>query len=187
MNRSALKYTWLTYRREQLWFPVAFLALFVFISLVMRHPGIRFNLARAYLGFMVPLLGGIAAAYAVLDDPALELRFSTPLSAGRTLATRLGLILGVQAISAMAFELLALVLGVDLSPLGGPLGLQLVWLAPAVALIAVGVCGALAGAQTVVGACMAGALWLVQLTMKSWFEVNGKYVYLFMRVRADQP
>ncbi|MEO8503355.1 MAG: hypothetical protein ABI609_05615 [Acidobacteriota bacterium] len=182
MNRSALKYTWLTYRREQLWFPIAFLALFVFISVFMRHPAIRFNLARAYLGFMVPLLGGIAAAYAVLDDPAIELRFATPLSAAETLGTRLGLILGVQTLSALGFEVVVYALRVDLSPLGGLLGLQLVWFTPTLALIAVATFGSLAGAQSAVGAFLAGALWLVQLTMKSWFELNGKYVFLFMGV-----
>ena len=41
----------------------------------------RFNIVRGYLGFIVPLIGGVLAAYGVLDDPALELRFSTPVRA----------------------------------------------------------------------------------------------------------
>src|SRR6185295_5535283 len=73
MTAASLKYTWLTYRRDQLWFPLAFLAFFIVAVVVMRHPAIRFSLARAYLGFFLPLIGGILAAYAVLDDPALEL------------------------------------------------------------------------------------------------------------------
>jgi len=116
--KTTLKYSWLTYRRDQLWFPLAFLALFIVILLIMRHPGVRFSIARAYLGFIVPLVGGILAAYSVLDDPALELRFSTPVRAEQTLFARLGLILAVQAACALVFQLFLGVLGVDLSPLG---------------------------------------------------------------------
>ena len=97
MKGAGLKYSWLTYRRDQLWFPLAFLLIFVVIVLMMRHPGVRFSIARAYLGFIVPLTGGILAAYGVLDDPALELRFSTPVRAEQTLLARVGLILAVQA------------------------------------------------------------------------------------------
>jgi hypothetical protein len=58
MNAASLKYEWLTYRRDQLWFPPASLALFIAIALIMRHPAIRFTLARTYLGFIIPLTGG---------------------------------------------------------------------------------------------------------------------------------
>ena len=88
MNGAALKYSWLTYRRDPLWFPLAFLALFIFIVLVLRQPMADFNVARAYLGFIVPLVGGVLAAFGVLDDPALELRFATPVRAEQTLLAR---------------------------------------------------------------------------------------------------
>lgn len=182
MKRASLKYAWLTYRRERLWFPVAFLAFFVVAILVMRHPGVRFALARAYLGFIVPLVGGILAAYAVLDDPALELRFSTPVGAGETLLTGMGLILSVQTACALAFQLVLVTLGVDLSPLGGVVAVQLAWFVPALTLTTVAIAGSLASAQTSVGAFLAGAVWLVHLMMKGWLEANAKYVYLFMGV-----
>ena len=41
------------------------------------------------------------AAYSVLDDPALELRFATPVRAEQTLLARLGLILVIQAACAL--------------------------------------------------------------------------------------
>src|SRR4029079_19208515 len=124
MKGASLKYAWLTYRRDSLWFPLAFLALFVVLTSILRHPAIRFSLARAYLGFIVPLIGGVLAAYAVLDDPALELRFATPVRAEQTLFARLGLILAVQAACALVFQLFVAALGIDLSPLGGLLGVQ---------------------------------------------------------------
>ena len=184
MNGAALKYSWLTYRRDQLWFPLAFLALFFVILVILPDPGARFSIARAYLGFIVPLVGGILAAYGVLDDPALELRFSTPVRTGQTLLARLGLILAVQAVCAVVFQLFVGVLGIDLSPLGNLFRVQLVWFLPALSLAALGTAGALAGAQTSMGAFLAGAAWLIQLLMNSWFRLNARSVYLFLGVLA---
>lgn len=186
MKGSALKYSWLTYRRDQLWFPLAFLLIFIVIILMMRHPGVRFSISRAYLGFIVPLTGGILAAYGVLDDPALELRFSTPVRAEQTLAARLGLILAVQAACALIFQLFVGALGVDLSPLGNLFRVQLVWFLPTLALAALGTAGALAGAQTVMGAFLAGAVWLIQLLMNSWLRLNAKSMFLFLGVIAPK-
>ncbi|MFL6291322.1 MAG: hypothetical protein ACJ759_10545, partial [Thermoanaerobaculia bacterium] len=178
MKGAALKYSWLTYRRDSLWFPLAFLALFIVIILILPNPVARFSIARAYLGFIVPLIGGILAAYGVLDDPALELRFSTPVRAEQTLLARVGLILAVQAACALVFQLFVGALGIDLSPLGGLFRVQLVWFLPTLSLAALGTAGALAGAQTVMGAFLVGAVWLVELMMNSWFRLNGRYVYL---------
>jgi hypothetical protein len=182
MNGAALKYSWLTYRRDQLWFPLAFLALFFVILLILPNPAARYSIARAYLGFIVPLVGGILAAYSVLDDPALELRFSTPVRAEQTLLARLGLILAVQAVCALVFQLFVGALGIDLSPLGGLFRVQLVWFLPTLSLAALGCAGALAGAQTAMGAFLAGAVWLVQLLMNSWLRLNARPVFLFLGV-----
>ena len=188
MNRAALKYSWLTYRRDQLWFPLAFLALFIVILLILRHPVPRFSIARAYLGFIVPLVGGILAAYSVLDDPALELRFSTPVRAEQTLLARLGLILAVQAVCALVFQLFVTALGIDLSPLGRLFKIQLVWFLPTLALAALGTTGSLAGAQTSIGAFLAGAAWLIHLLMNSWLRLNARPVFLFLGVIVpDDP
>lgn len=188
MNGAALKYSWLTYRRDQLWFPLAFLALFIVILLILPDRGARFSIARAYLGFIVPLIGGILAAYSVLDDPALELRFSTPVGAGQTLLARLGLILAVQAVCAIVFQLAVAALDIDLSPLGNLFRVQLVWLLPTLSLAALGCAGALAAAQTAMGAFLAGAVWLIQLIMNSWLRQNARHVFLFLGVIVpDHP
>jgi hypothetical protein len=177
-----MKYTWLTYRRDPLWFPLAFLALFILMILILRHPGVRFSLARAYLGFIVPLTGGILAAYGVLDDPALELRFSTPVRADQLLLSRLGLILAVQTACALAFQLFVGALGISLSPLGNLFRVQLAWFLPALFLAALGCAGALAAAQTAMGAFLAGAVWLIELMMNGWLRVNARYAALFLGV-----
>jgi hypothetical protein len=184
MKGAALKYSWLTYRRDQLWFPLAFLALFVIIVSILRHPVPRFAITRAYLGFIVPLIGGILAAYSVLDDPALELRFSTPVRAEQTLLARLGLIMAMQAACALIFQIFASALGIDLSPLGNLFRVQLVWFLPTLTLAALGTAGALAGAETSLGAFLAGAVWLIELLMNSWFRLNARHVFLFLGVLA---
>lgn len=186
--KSSWKYAWLTYRREPLWFPLAFLAFFIVIVLILPNPVARFSIARAYLGFIVPLIGGILAAYSVLDDPALELRFSTPVRAEQTLLARVGLILAVQAACALVFQLFAGALGIDLSPLGGLFRVQLAWFLPTLALASLGCAGALAGAQTAMGAFLAGAVWLIELMMNSWFRSNARSVFLFLGVIVpDHP
>jgi len=184
-----IRYAWQTSRRELLWFPLALLFFFVVIVAMLPHPGVRFTITRGYLGFFVPLLAGITAAYAVLDDPALELRFATKTRHAQTLLARLSLLLAVQAACAIAFQLFVAALGVDLSPLGGVLDVQRAWLVPTLALAAAGLAGSLASAQCVTGAFVAGAVWLVQLLMKSWLLANGPRLYLFMGIlepaRAD--
>ncbi len=179
LSNAGWRYAWLTYRRDALWFPPAFLVLFLAILGIMGQPGIRFALARAYLGFLLPLVGGILAAYALLGDPAFELKAATPERAERTLAARLGLILSIQALSAGILQLAAGVLGVDFSPLGGTLPLQAMWLVPTLFLIALGTAGALAGAQPATGAFLVGGTWLVELLMKRWFEANARPLFLF--------
>jgi hypothetical protein len=186
MQAASLKYSWLTYRRDPLWFPLAFLAFFVVLTLILGRPAV-FSLARGYLGFIVPLVGGILAAYAVLDDPALELRFSTPVSAAETLFNRIGLILLVEAVSALFFQLVLFALRVDLSPLGGFLSVQWIWFLPTLALVALGCAGSLAAAQNVVGASLVGTVWLVELMMKGWFQANARYAFLFLAVFLPHP
>ncbi len=180
MKGAALKYVWLTTRRELVWFPGAMFAVLVLIMWMMRRPDIRFAIAKGYLGFLVPLMTGIMAAYAVLDDPALELRFAAPVSAARTLLSRLALILSVQTAFALVFQVCAVAMGVRFAPLGSASAIQLAWIVPTISLAAVGMSGALAAAQCATGAFLAAAVWLVQLLMKSWVLANASSVYLFM-------
>ena len=184
-----IRYAWITSRRELLWFPAALAGLFVVIAWMLPHPHVRFTIARGYLGFFVPLLAGISAAYAVLDDPALELRFSTRVRHVSTLLTRLGILLCVQAACALVFQLAAAAMGIDLSPLGGLAAIQRAWLVPTMGLAATGLFGSLASAQCATGAFVASAVWLVQILMKGWILANGPRTYLFMGVlepgRAD--
>jgi hypothetical protein len=179
MKRFSLRYTLLTARFDQLWFPLAFWVLFLIISV-----------ARAYLGVTVPLIGGIMSAYAVLEDPALELRFATPVSTAQTMLERLAPTFLVQTVFALTYQTFALLLGADFSPFGSWPGLQLVWLVPTLALMSSGCLGALAAAHTLTGAALTGLVWIVELVARGWFADDpvGQYVLVFMGpLMPDHP
>jgi hypothetical protein len=189
MKRFSLRYTLLTARLDKLWFPVAFWALFVIIG-ILRGPEYIFDTARAYLGAVIPLISGILAAYALLDDPALELRFATPVSAAQTLLERMGPSFLLQTVCALSYQVYALLLRADFSPLGGWIDVQLAWLTPTLALMAIGCLVSLAAAQTTTGALLTGMVWLVQLVARGWFAGSaiGQYFLIFMgSLMPDHP
>ncbi len=189
MKRFSLRYILLTSRFDQIWFPLAFWVLFVIIGII-RGQEYILDTSRAYLGAVIPLIGGIMAAYAVLDDPALELRFSTPISAIQTLTERLLPTFVIQVLCALTFQIFALALGVDFTPMfGNWFNVQLIWLIPTLSLLAFGCLSAIAAAQTATGALLAGMVWLVELVARGWFaENNGKYFLVFMGpLMPDHP
>ncbi|MRR29964.1 hypothetical protein EG834_06530, partial [bacterium] len=96
MKRFSLRYALMTYKLDQFYLPLAFFGLFVVMSFIMMNTPQFMHLSKIYLGTAMPLLSGILGAYAILEDPALELRFATPISAARTLLERLGLLLVSQ-------------------------------------------------------------------------------------------
>jgi hypothetical protein len=189
MKRFSLRYTLLTSRFDQLWFPLAFWALFVIIA-VLRGSEYILDTSRAYLGAVIPLVGGIMAAYSVLDDPVLELRFATPIPAVQTLLERLVPAFIIQMLCALTFQIFALALGVDFSMFGNWVGVQLTWLTPTSALMALGCLASLAAAQATTGALFAGIVWLVELVARGWFAYSptGQYFLVFMSsLMPDHP
>jgi hypothetical protein len=188
MKRFSLRYTLLTARFDQLWLPLAFWVLFVIIGLI-RGSEYMTDTTRSYLGAVIPLLGGIMAAYAILDDPALELRFATPISAAQTLLERLAPTFFVQVASSIAFQIFAFFMNTDFSVFGGWVNVQLAWLLPTLALMTFGCLTALLAAQTIIGAVFAGMVWLVELVARGWFaQNNGKYFLIFMgALMPDHP
>lgn len=183
MKRFSLKYTLLTYRLDQLWFPLAFWAFFIILTLLLREQVEDFNIARAYIGVAIPLIGGFMAAHAILDDPAIELRFATPIRAAQILFERTFLIFLIQAVCALAFILFALLIGVDFAPLGNTINLQLAWFVPTVTMIALGTFGAILGAQTMIGAFLVGLVWIIEIIIRDGMAVNHwKYAYIFMGI-----
>lgn len=190
MKRFSLHYTLLTSRFDQLWFPLAFWALFVIIGII-RGQEYILDTSRAYLGTVIPLIGGIMAAYAVLDDPALELRFATPIPAMQTLSERLVPTFIVQVICALTFQVFALALQIDFAPVfGNWFNVQFIWLIPTLSLMALGCLSALTAAQTTTGALLVGMVWIVELVARGWFAYNqiGQYFLTFMTpLMPDHP
>jgi hypothetical protein len=189
MKRFSLRYTLLTSRFDQLWFPLAFWVLFVLIGII-RGPEYILDTSRAYLGAVLPLVGGIMAAYAVLDDPSLELRFATPIPASQTLLERISPTFVIQVLCALTYQVFVFTLSADFAPMfGNWFNVQLIWLVPTLSLMALGCLTAFVAAQTTTGAVLVGLVWIVQLVARGWFARNsGKYFLVFMTpLMPDHP
>jgi hypothetical protein len=181
---ASIRYIVLSSGFDHFWFPASCWAVFAVAGLVLHDSGRLPVVARAYLGFALPLTGGVLAAYAVLDDTALELRFSTPMPAWRTLLERLGFILVVQGICAGGYQVLAGAMGDDLSVLGSRGPAQLAWMVPTLALMAAGCLVALASRRPMTGALAAGLIWMVEVIAHTSFLHSSwaRHLFLFMGV-----
>jgi hypothetical protein len=183
MKRFSLRYTLLTTRFDQIWFPLSLFVLFIIIG-VMRGSYFVGDTARAYLGGAVPLVGGIMAAYAILEDPALELRFATPISAAQTLLERLVPTFVIQAVLSLLYIFFAIVImGSDYTQAVSSLWVvMMMWFTPLTAMMAIGSLVSLLAARSVTGATVAGLVWLVQIVARAWFAGNpiGQYLLVFM-------
>jgi hypothetical protein len=183
----SLKYMLMTYRLDMLWLPAAFWALFLIISWMIRDSQNGFSVCVAYLGVTLPLISGILAAYAVLEDPALELQFATPRPAWLMLLERLGMILVLSAICAFAYQGLLPLLGIDLAPLGSFAARQMAWLAPTLAMVALGASVAFAGRTSTAGAAVVGMVWIFQVILRDWFLQSFVGQCLLLMMGSNYP
>ena len=174
------------YRREHLALPAGLWALFALLVILMRgEAGRAFDIADAFLGFVLPLLAGILAASAIVDDTALELQLAAPRAPWRILLERLALLLGIVTLGALSYQLYLALMEVDLSVLGNPAARQLAWLLPSLALMGLSSVAALVSAEGTGGALAAGLVWLIQLLLRDWFLASpwARYIFLFMAAR----
>lgn len=179
---SFARYLLMTCRLDMLWLPAAFWALFVLLAWMTNGEPAGFDITTGYFGAALPLIGGILAAYAVLDDPALELQFATPRPAWRMLAERMGMILAVSTLCALAYQLAVAALGIDLSPVGGLAARQLAWFAPTAAMIGLASAVSFANRQSMAGAVIVSMVWIFQIIARDWFlnDRVGQYLLLVM-------
>ncbi len=178
-NTLPLRYIWLTFRRDQLWFPWSIWALFVIVAWMMRATN-GASVAAGFLGIALPLISGILAAYAFLDDPSLEVTFATRFPVTRLLLIRLGVLLVIDLLVAASYQIFVGLLGIDLSPYGSLLQVQLVWLAPCLATSAFACLVALIAAQSTAGAMLTGLVWIGELVLHGWFELKPAAHFFFL-------
>lgn len=179
------KYMLMTYRLDMLWLPVAFWALFIIIAWFTREEEMGFGVTTAFLGAALPLIGGVLASYAVLEDPALELQFATPRPAWVMLLERMGFILIVTALCALSYQAVIGLLGIDLAPLGSLPVRQMAWLAPTLAAVALGATVAFAMRQGIAGAAITGLVWFVQILAHDWFLSSPWACYILLMMGSN--
>lgn len=183
-----LRYLLSSVHPMQFWFPGVLWAFFLLmIGVFVKGPS-QFNIARGFLGVVIPLMAGIFSAGAIVEDSALELQFASPLPAWRMLFQRLGLTLCILAFTSLTFQATVAVLGIDLSALGNPLYRQLTWLIPSLAMLALGSAMGLLFTNTSGGSMFVGLVWIIQLVANGWWEETpiACYFYLFMGALAPE-
>lgn len=151
------------------WLPAAIWALFVIMVGIFGRNLQAEQVSMAYTGVVLPLIGGILGAYAVLDDPALELHFTSPRSSLRMIGERFGMTLLILTICAAAYQVFAGAIGLDLSGYGSLWQRQIAWIVPCLAMTSLGYLGAFASAQSTTGAMMVGMVWIIQVIAREWF------------------
>ncbi len=183
MNRSTgitWRYSLRAHLAGQLWLPAAIWALFIF--LVLTQPDYKAKeIAVTFPVVVMPLLAGITAGYALLDDPALELQFASPVSAARMLLRRVGGQLAVVAVLVVLFQVVCAAAGLDLSGYGSLLMRQVFWMVPCLALSALGCALTLAFSQTTPAVLLISIVWLLQLFLRHWIidHIPVRYLFLF--------
>lgn len=184
-KRLPFKYIVQAFQKDQFWLPAALWALFVLMTGLFISRGDADGMARAFLGYLLPLISGGLGAYAVLQDDALELQFATARPAWRMLLERLGIVLGVISITALTFQLVMAVMSIDLG-LGSFWHTQWIWLVPNFSLIVVASMISLLATNSHSGFAFAGTLWIVELLLRGWFIENrvARYFLLFFGVMS---
>lgn len=178
------------YKKEQLWLPAGLCGLFVIMIALFRPDNRTVVMAGAFLHFVLPLIAGILAASALVDDPALELHLASPRRSRRTLLERLGMLLAIVVAIALLFQAYLVLMQVPMSHFGGVIAQQLAWLAPCLAMMSLVNLATLLTAQATTGALVGGIVWIMQVLLHSFFEGDPwlRYVALFMGDRLpDNP
>jgi hypothetical protein len=148
--------------------PPAVAALAGFVAAVARGSGSAPRVVPGTLETLLPLAAGVVAVSAISRDRSRELQLSLPASYRATLARRAGLGLGAVVVSAGILTTAVIAAGAwRTAP--GLLSAQLVWLAPAVFLTALGVAVCLLTASGGLGAVAIGALWLIEVVRPALF------------------
>ena len=183
--RLNAKYTFQAFQKDQLWLPVALWGLFALLVGLFFKGADASSAARAFLGFLLPLISGGLASFAILRDPALELQFATPRPAWGMLVERSGIVLAVIAVTALTFQLYTAVIGIDLG-LGDFWRAQLIWLIPNITAICIASLVSLLAASCTAGFAFAGTLWIVQLVLRGLFAHSATWrnVLLFFGIMA---
>ncbi|MBI9047348.1 MAG: hypothetical protein JEZ06_22865 [Anaerolineaceae bacterium] len=166
--KNKLNYSFQAFQKDHFWLPLALMALFLII-IMMISDSEKYNAARAFIGFTLPLISGGLASYAFLEDQALEMQFTMQRALWKLILERLGIILLITILTAVIFQICAHFLGISLSPLGNIFKRQLVWLIPCTTTLVLGGWASLMGRSSSAGLSVIGGIWIIQLLARGWF------------------
>lgn len=178
--KQAMKKIFYGYDIEQFLLPLGIWGLFLLVGILFFEGELAVDRSAAFLGYVMPLLGGILAANALLNDSALELRFSTAQSAWNMLAERILPLFGFLALLAISFQVILAFAGVDYAKFGGLLQRQLVWAVPSLMMLTLGSLGSFLARNAITGAGIISGLWILQVLMRGWFSQDSTMQHIFL-------
>ncbi len=178
---ATLRYQFIV-RREQFWLPSGLVGLFGAIVAILGGDPYQVRVAAGFLGFVLPLTGGMLAASAFVEDPTLELQLAAPRAPWLALAEYLAVIVAVMAACSLIFQAWLAALGVDVASYGSVLTRQLIWLVPTVALVALASAIAALTAQGTLAALTVGGVWLFEVLGHGWLASGevGRKLLIFI-------
>ncbi len=173
-----IKYNLQIFQKDLFLFPIAFMALFLLITALMND-NTQASIARSFLGFVLPLIASGLAAYAYLEDKALELKFTTNQKSTTFIAKRLSVILIVIILTAFIFQAGLKILNITVPIQVSWLYTQMSWLIPSLFAITLsGVISLLANSSNLSFSLM-GGIWILQVVLRGWFANNSVLKYIF--------
>lgn len=186
-NSTPIQFALRTYQASMFWLPAAIWALFVIMVGLFGKNLKAVEVSSSFTGVVLPLIGGILGAYAILDDPVLELQFASPRSGLRMMVERLGVILAILSVCAVTYQIFISAIGLDMSYYGTIWQRQTAWIIPCLALTCLGFLGAFASAQSTTAAMLVGMVWILQVIAREWFLNTPVAKYLFLFTGALYP
>ena len=185
--KGFVKYSSRMHQASQIWLPGMLTVLMMIVIGLFSKFLKPVEVSSAFTGVVLPLIGGIMAAYSTLDDPSLELQFSTPRSALAILLNRFLLVLVVLSVCSLAFQLFIHWIGVDVSSFGSVWQRQLNWIIPCLACTSLGFFAAFSAAQCNTGGIAVGLVWILQVIAREWFLNTPVARQLFLFAGALYP
>jgi hypothetical protein len=181
-----IKYNLQIFQKDLFLFPIAFMALFLLITALMND-NTQASIARSFLGFVLPLIASGLAAYAYLEDKALELKFTTNQKSITFIAKRLSVILIVIILTAFIFQAGLKILNITVPIQVYWLYTQMSWLIPSLFAITLSGVISLVAKSSNLSFSLMGAFWILQVALKGWFAENSILKFIFYFLATMKP
>lgn len=173
-----IKYNLQVFQKDLFWFPFAMMSLFLIISIFTKD-SFTSSIPKAFLGYLMPLIAGGLAAYAYLEDQALELKFTFNQRNTKFIFKRLSVVLIISIIVSICYQIGLHLFQISIDGFTNTLQLQLSWFIPVVANIAFASFISLVTKSSNLSFSLIGGIWILQVIARGFFSQH-TFLSLFL-------